>query len=380
MPRRELNIAVTGLNATDNPGPGVSVIRSLLLADQHRGEIIGLAYDTLDPGLYARELGLWGSFLIPYPSQGLEALRDRLLYIHGQIRLDVIIPTLDSELPAMIALAPELARHGIHVYLPSREQFELRSKVRLAELGRRAGITVPATRVISDVAALYRMDEEISYPFMVKGVFYGAQMARSLDEAVAAYHHTVARWGLPVIIQKFLPGEEYDVVAVGDGRGGLAGAVPMKKLYLTDKGKAWAGVAVRDPALIELTRRFVASTGWRGPCETEILRAPDGEYALIEVNPRFPAWTFLAAGAGQNLPWLVARLAMGERVPPMTDFRAGTMFVRIAIDQLARMEDFQAIASAGELLRDRDPIPAAPAPQAAPKSPMPRLATVGGRS
>jgi carbamoyl-phosphate synthase large subunit len=347
--RSDLRIAVTGLNATDNPGPGVTVLRSLRAEPRFTGALVGLAYDTLDPGIYARDLGLEAAYLIPYPSQGVEALRERIAYIHERAPLDVIIPTLDAELPSFIALEDELRAMGIRMYLPTRDQFEFRSKVHLSELGSRAGIDVPASRVVSDERQLYGIHHEIDYPFMVKGVFYGAEIARSLDEALMAFRRTVAKWGVPVIVQKFHPGVEYDVVAVGDGEGGLVGAVPMKKLYLTDKGKAWAGVAVRDPNLIDLTERFVRISKWRGPFEMEILRTDEGRYYLIEINPRFPAWAHLAAGAGQNLPWAVAQLAAGESLPPLPDYRPGTMFVRIAIDQIATMEDFQRIATTGEL-------------------------------
>lgn len=350
-PPRPLTIAVTGLNATDNPAPGVGVIRSLRAASTFTGKVVGLAYDALDSGLYAKELDLAGGYLLPYPSQGVDALRERLREIHAEERLDVIIPTLDSELNAFIALEPELRGWGVRMFLPTREQLELRSKVRLAELGERAGLEVPAQRLISDVADVYRLQAELAYPLVVKGVFYGATVARSPDEAVAAFHATVARWGLPVIAQRFHEGEEYDVVAVGDGRGGMVGAVPMKKLLLSDKGKGWAGVAVRDPALLEAARRFFVATSWRGPCELEILKARDGRYLLIEVNPRFPAWCHLATGAGQNLPWAVARLAAGQPVATMTDFKAGTLFVRISLDQLATMDDLQALATTGALAR-----------------------------
>jgi carbamoyl-phosphate synthase large subunit len=350
MARHDLTIAVTGLNATDNPGPGVGVIRSIRADPAFAGRLVGLAYDTLDPGLYNAALGLAGSFLVPYPSQGIEALRERIRYIHAKLPLDVIVPTLDSELPSFIALEPELRAEGIRMYLPTREQFDLRSKVRLAELGKRAGIDVPATKVLSDPAELYAIHEQVSFPFMLKGVFYGAQLARSLDEAISAFHATVARWGVPIIVQKFHAGEEYDVVAVGDGAGGLVGAVAMKKMFLTDKGKGWAGVAVRDPNLTAMVLKFMAATKWRGPCEVEVLRTPEGRYFLIEVNPRFPAWVYLAAGAGQNLPYAAVQLAAGERLEPLPAFRAGTMFVRIALDQIASMDDFQKLASTGELL------------------------------
>ena len=108
----QLTVAVTGLNATDNPGPGVSVIRSLRLHPDFRGRIVGLAYDTLEPGIYARDL-VDEVYLIPYPSQGVEALERRLEYIHDRAGLSVVLPTLDSELPAFIALEPRLRELGI---------------------------------------------------------------------------------------------------------------------------------------------------------------------------------------------------------------------------------------------------------------------------
>ena len=49
---KKLTIAVTGLNNTDNPGPGVPVIRSLRESDYFDVRIIGLAYENLEPGIY----------------------------------------------------------------------------------------------------------------------------------------------------------------------------------------------------------------------------------------------------------------------------------------------------------------------------------------
>jgi carbamoyl-phosphate synthase large subunit len=130
----------------------------------------------------------------------------------------------------------------------------------------------------------------------------------------------------------------------------------MRKTFLTDKGKGWAGVAIRDQALFDLTERFFAATRWRGPCEVEMVRGAEG-LSLLEINPRFPAWCYLSAGAGMNLPAAVARLALGEDVAPMHDYAVGTMFVRIAIDQIAPLSDFEQIATSGELHRSPEDSP-----------------------
>ena len=49
-----------------------------------------------------------------------------------------------------------------------------------------------------------------------------------------------AAWGYPVLVQKFVSGEEVNLTAVGDGSGAMIGEVMMKKQAITDKGKAWA--------------------------------------------------------------------------------------------------------------------------------------------
>lgn len=345
-----LHIAVTALNATDNPAPGVGVMRALRAAPSFRGRLIGLTYDALDAGIYTQ--GLADSvYLMPYPSQGLDAFRARLAHVHEVERLDVVIPNVDAELPSYIELQRELAAMGIGMLVPTREQFDLRSKVHLTDLGKRAGVSVPATAVLSDPSELFRIHERVPYPFFVKGAFYGATLVGSVDEAVLAFHKSAAAWGLPVIVQARVAGDEFDVVAVGDGAGGMVGAVPMKKTLLTDKGKGWAGVVVKDPGLLELTQAFFAATRWRGPCEVEVIKDRDGGYHLLEVNPRFPAWVYVSAGAGQNLPWAVAQLAAGRHLEPLGDYRVGTMFVRVALDQIASLDDFERIASTGELAR-----------------------------
>ena len=347
---RQLTVAVTGLNATDNPGPGVAVIRSLRLAKGLDLRIVGLVYDALEPGIYARDL-VDDVFMIPYPSAGAEATLERLRQIHSRAPLDVIMPTLDAELPGFISNGPALAALGIGTFLPTESQYDLRGKSRLFALGERAGIEVPAAITLSDPAELYQAHQRLRFPVYVKGLYYGAELAYGVDEAVHAFHRIVAQWGLPVIVQSAVRGDELNVVALGDGKGGLVGALAMKKTFITDKGKGWAGIVIRNPALIELTEAFMRETRWRGPCELELIKSAESRYYLLEINPRFPAWVYLSAGAGLNLPLAAMQLARGVEPDPLGDYTVGTLFVRIAIDQIATLDEFQALATTGELHR-----------------------------
>ena len=350
----DLTVAVTGLNATDNPGPGVAVVTALRADPSFQGKVIGLAYDALDPGLY-REGLLDAAFLVPYPSAGRGPLFERLAAIKQSHGLDVIIPTLDAELPAFLDQEGTLSSMGIDAFLPTRSQFDRRSKARLDDLKKLHNIPVPKAEVITDPEPLFTAHERFEFPLVIKGVFYGATITYSVDEAVKAFHAAAAKWGLPVIVQQFVPGEEYNVCALGDGRGGMVGAVAMKKLMVTEAGKGWAGVTIADPSLMRLSADIIRALDWRGPCEIECRRDPDGGWHLLEINPRFPAWCDLTAGAGQNLISACVRLARGEPVPPLSPYRVGTAFVRIATNQILPLSAMESLFTHGQLVPEAQP-------------------------
>jgi carbamoyl-phosphate synthase large subunit len=342
-------VAVTGMNATDNPAPGVPVARSLRAAPQFEGRIIGLGYDPLDPGFYADGL-LDGGAILPFPSAGREAVCQKLRHLRSQFGIDVLLPTLDSELRVVTALRRELTELGMAVLVPELECIEAVSKARLPGLAERAHVRVPESEAITTPAAMGRLLERFGAPLVIKGVYYGATIAYSELDAVAAFHGHVATWGLPVVVQKHVQGEEYNVAALGDGTGRTVGAVPMRKMALTDKGKAWAGVTVRDEQLLDTTRRIIEQLEWRGGMEVELMReTKTGDLHVMEINPRFPAWVHLATSAGQNLPFAAVQLAMGIAVPVLGDYRVGTRFVRITLDQTGDLTTFGALSQQGQV-------------------------------
>jgi len=344
-----VNVAVTGLHAADNPAPGVGVIRCLRYPDGWDGQIIGLGYNVYDTGIYDEAL-LDSAYLIPYPNQGPERVFERLMYIHDRERIDVLIPTLDSELALFQKLQPRLEEAGIRLFLPDEKSVSLSTKAELPEFCEQHQIPTPKTIVLRDPARLEEAVEEVGLPLMVKGVFYEAYKCHSLAEARFHFLQLQAKWGLPVIVQAMLTGDEYDVCAVTDGAGQLVGAVPIRKTALTDKGKAWSAVTLYNEDLLDFARKVLRDLKWSGPCELEIIREErTGAWQLMEINPRFPAWIFLSAGAKQNLPRLVVELALGHKVEPLPPAESGVTFVRHAVDLVCPLEYVESLTVLGEL-------------------------------
>jgi len=348
MKKRTLNIAVTGLNAIDSPGPGVSVIRALKEADSFDVRIIGLSYESLEPGIYMHDL-VHRTYSIPYPAAGIDTLFARLEYIHEQEQLDVIIPNFDAELYPFIKLEHKLKEMGIHMFLPTMHQFEERHKVNLNEFGKKYNIKVPRSKVIYDLNTVHSLVSEFSFPMIVKGKFYDASIAYSIEQVKSCFNKISAKWGLPIIIQEFIHGTEFNVTGLGDGKGKTIAAVPMRKQYITDKGKAWGGISISDEKMLDMTRDFLHNTKWRGGFELELMKNKDGELYLLEINPRLPAWIYLAVGVGQNIPEALVRLALGEKVTPFDSYEVGKMFIRYSWDMIVDREEFEQISMYGVL-------------------------------
>lgn len=348
MTRPKYKIAVTGLNAIDSPGPGVSVIRGLREAASFDVSIIGLSYESLEPGIYMHDI-VDRTYSIPYPGAGTDTLLARLEYIHEKEHLDVIIPNFDAELYPFIKLEPRLKSMGIRMFLPTLEQFEERHKVNLNDFGKKYGIKVPKSKVIYDLNTVHSLPSEFTFPMLVKGKFYDASVAYSIEQVRNYFNKISAKWGLPIIIQEFIHGMEFNVTGLGDGEGNTIAAVPMRKQYITDKGKAWGGISIADEHMLTMTRNFLKNTRWRGGFELELMKNKDNEVYLLEINPRLPAWIYLAVGVGQNIPEGLVRLALGEKVEPFPDYTVGKMFVRYSWDMIVDREEFEQISVFGEL-------------------------------
>ncbi|MFN8255640.1 MAG: ATP-grasp domain-containing protein [Bacteroidales bacterium] len=348
MEKLKITIGITGLNNTDNPGPGIPVIRGLRESKEMDFRIIGLAYDNLEPGIYMENM-VDKTYQIPYPSTGSDDFIDRIKYIHEKENLQVIIPNFDAELFTFMKAEKILNELGIRLFLPTAVQYEERSKTNLPEYGEKYNIKVPFSKNITSYNDIADLRKHFDYPLLVKGKFYDAYLAYNPEQVIGYFNKITAKWGLPVIVQEFVRGTEVNVVALGDGEGNTIAAVPMRKQFITDKGKAWSGITLGDERMLNLTHQLIRDTKWRGAMELELIKTISNEFFLIEINPRIPAWVYLAVGAGQNIPEALVKLALGKKVEPFKSYDVGKMFIRYSFDMVGDMTKFEKLSMTGEL-------------------------------
>ena len=157
----------------------------------------------------------------------------------------------------------------------------------------------------------------------------------------------MAEWGYPIIVQEVVTGDELNVVGLGDGNGEVLGMLGIRKLMTTSLGKIWTGVTVKNQRMLEAAEKLVQFCRWRGPFELECIADGDEIY-LIEVNPRFPAWSYFATGVGINLPSRMLQHSCGVSTSFSTDYEAGKLFIRYTSELVTDMATFQHAMTRGE--------------------------------
>jgi carbamoyl-phosphate synthase large subunit len=342
-------VAVTGVSARQEcAGPGCAVARCLRESPDFAGRVIGLGYDVLDAGLYAKDF-VHGGYLIPSASSGDDALLSRLASLHRIEGFDAIIPCLDAEIPTYIRLTPKLAKMGIKVLLPNREQFSLRGRDNLVQLCAELGVRTAESRQVADPQFFNNCDG-FSYPLMIKGSAHETALVYNATQAKAVFFKYINGWGHPVLVQRVIHGDEFVLAAVGDGRGNMLGEVIMRKRGNNDKdANAWAGVTVADDEISEVAARLVKGLNWRGPIEVQVIRDSQGKVYLTEVNPRFPAWIFLSHAVGRNLPITLLEVLAGETDHQFGTPVTGTFFIRYTQDLIVPLREYESMFVMGGL-------------------------------
>jgi D-alanine-D-alanine ligase len=161
-----------------------------------------------------------------------------------------------------------------------------------------AGIPTPAFRVVSADTDWMQLVAELGLPLIVKpareGSSFGITRVESVDhEELRRAYEAAAKLDPLVIVEEFIPGEEYTGAVLGQD------ALPLVKIvapegnydfdhkYLSDATRYFcpSGLAEADEAAIrQVVRRAYEVIGARGWGRIDLMRRSDGSFHLLELN------------------------------------------------------------------------------------------------
>jgi len=271
---------------------------------------------------------------------------------------DVVLPVSLASTEALLPFQKELSRHTATL-LPTMDQLQIGAdKLRTLQICKDLGIAHPETWIISDERELDRVAALVTYPVVIKvaqnlGGSRGVRFAGDTEELSKAYSDLqgISSANSALLVQEHIPGLLFDAVAVArDGYCPRIHTSARKLMYPISGGVTCISVSSHTPKLKKLAAMILAELKWTGPVELEFkLDSRDGQFKLIEINPRF--WASLGASikCGVNFPGIAVDLAMGREVTCNHEHDAGVrhkfMIGRVpyAYWQLARARGCSAI-------------------------------------
>jgi len=299
-----LRVLVTGAG-----GPAAIAAMKSLRAD----ETVQLLAADMDPwaaGLYL--VPRWARTLVP--AGAAPGFAAALLIRCLALGVDVVLPTVDSELRPLAHERETFTAAGIGLLLaPAAALDVILDKLALAE--HCAGVVqVPRTELFGpsvDPASW-------TYPLIVKP--REGSGSRGIITVASAAELAALDRSPSLIVQEFLPGEEYSVDVLADAAGHVIASVPRLRARV-DSGVSVAGLTVHDPEVEQFGRSVARATGVTFVANVQCKRDHHGSPALLEVNPRMPGTLGLTIASGVDMPRLALAALLGRPLPATIEFR-----------------------------------------------------------
>lgn len=252
--------------------------------------------------------------------------------IEAQHGYSLVVPSTEYSLLPLTDLPEDDPLKGI-LQLPARESiFAALDKWRTLRLASSCGIPIPPSRAYNSPADLLPPD---SFPVVLKSTRSIIRVAGIAQQTQAFLAQDFMGWKqavfsllpqTPVIEQPRLRGRGVGIEVLyrngqmvwyfahrrlheGSGQNGLGGGSSYRR-----------SIAAPRQALA-YTTALLDRLRWHGVAMVEFLETFDGDYYLMEINPRLWGSLALAIDAGVDFPWALFLMATGQPIPPQPEYR-----------------------------------------------------------
>jgi carbamoyl-phosphate synthase large subunit len=277
-------VIVTGVGGA----PGFDLARRLMDLGH---QVIGLDCDPLASGLLLPDIAPRVA-----PRAGEASYATWLLQLCRELRPDVLLSTVESELPALLALCRILDEMDVRTWLPpERAVHACLDKARFHSVLADHGIPTPRTWLPHEIDDIPDGCELVVKPRRGQGsrdvVFcHTREQARTLCELVEE-----------PLVQERLRGREFTADCLVD-RSGQASVILRYRL-LTKGGLSHVSATFHDHRVAEQVAATLAAVGAEGLCCVQgfLCDEPRGEVVMTEMNARVAGGFPLAEAAGADL-------------------------------------------------------------------------------
>ena len=265
------------------------------------------------------------------PGQFIERLGD----IVKQQGIEIVMPM--TELTTQLLLMHQDSFPSVIITFPPLSIVDsLADKNKLMQLAESLDVPVPQTWYVNDPENLPCKLEELPYPLVLKPskswILHEQQWRRTgvriVPDAATAKTVLDSYWAFkahPFMLQQCVEGEAAGVFSLYDKAKPLAFFAHRRLREKPPSG----GVSVLSesapvkPELLAPAKKLLDHASWHGVAMVEFKVAEDGTPYLMEINTRFWGSLQLAVDAGVDFPYMLYKLACGEKPETVTDYKTG---------------------------------------------------------
>lgn len=253
---------------------------------------------------------------------------------------DVMMPVSDMTVPFISknkGLIEE--KYGVKCAVPDYMQvYQVEDKSRFMAFCESNTIPHPKTKRLTD-ELLEEAAAFVGFPALIKPDFSvgarGITRVNTLEELKERYPQIHLQYG-DCTLQELIENEEYyyNVMLYRDKNGDYPAYTISKivRMYPIHAGSSSCLITVESNDLLKICKDCLDKLNWIGMADFDVLqRLDNGEYKIIEINPRVPASLRAAAISGVNFPEIIAYDAM-EAIVPKQDYTPGKTLRYLGID------------------------------------------------
>lgn len=237
---------------------------------------------------------------------------------------DVLIPISDFTVPFVSKNKVEIERRfGAKCGVADYDQvYQVEDKSRFMAFCEANGVPHPKTKRLS-YGLLEETTAYVGFPALIKPDFSvgarGITRVNTLKELKEQYPLIHSQYG-ECTLQELIENEEYyyNVMLYRDKKGNYPAYAISKivRMYPIHAGSSSCLITVENDELLQICRDCLDKLKWVGMADFDVLqRLDNGEYKIIEINPRVPASLRAASISGVNFPEVISYDTMEENVP-----------------------------------------------------------------
>ena len=258
---------------------------------------------------------------IEFDKSTVDSVGQRLIELCVKESINVIIPMEDDYAALLSQFKDQIEKETTtKCAIANRDSYDLVSdKAALLAFCKQHNIGHPRTESLDN--NLEWLAESVGFPALIKPNHSegskGIVLVNNLEELKDKASAIIAEYG-ECTLQEYIQNDHYyNLMIYRNASGVFSNHVILKILryYPIKGGSSCLAVSIENEPMVEMCKHLLNALNWVGMADFDILEKGEGDFRIIEINPRVPASLRGAEMSGVNFPQIIVSDMLEDVIP-----------------------------------------------------------------